>query len=377
MTTFNRTVVLPYLNYFSIKRAISCFLLLVMSFTFTGQSQALDLLKPFTRLFGKEKGIIIWQAPGQFVKIVDQDWDYKHHRAAENSHPANFKPEDLAIVLASIQAPDPEGTALVPLFTQNEIQVLADKLSVALDRSQQDQDVVFGVVDYHDNLASNSRRSTGCRVFYQGGELNMIFGDVLVPVSSVSDNTSEYSKPHRAGRRMESNGREIRVARSPGIFYWQGRGIERQDWVLVDVRSVIAAYRGPRPRLVAQTVEERVPQQRPVYNTVQNEQPATGYELSAENRRLREQLARERKRMSEGNLEKSSLDTGEVRTTPARPTVNSSAVEYRAVENNNINRKEPDTDIVRRLTTLKSLYDKRLITSDEYDAKRKEILDKF
>lgn len=351
----------------------------MISFTFAGQSQALDLLKPFSRLFGGDKGIVIWQAQGQFVKIVDQDWDYRHRRALENSHPANVKPEDLAIVLASIQAPDPEGTAIVPLFTRNEIQVLADKLSVALERSQPDQDVVFGVVDYHDNVASNSRRSTGCRVFFQGGDLNLIFGDVLVPVSSVSDDTSEYSRPHRAGRRMESNGREIRVASGPGILYWQGRGIERQDWVLVDVRSVIAAYLGPRPQFMIQTAKEGVSQQQPVYNTVQNEQPVAGYELSAENRRLREQLARERKRMAEGRQETSNLDYGEVRTAPARPpAANTNPVEYRQASNNpDIKQKETDDEIVRRLTTIKSLYDKKLITSDEYDAKRKEILDKY
>ena len=378
MTTINRTSVLQYFN-FPVKRIVTALFLLAF-LGFMGQAQALDLLKPFSKLFGGDKGIVIWEAPGQFVKIVDQDWDYRHRRAPENSHPANLKPEDLAIVLASIQAPDPEGTAIVPVFTRNEILVLAEKLSMALDRSQPNQDVVFGVEDYHDNVVSNNRRSTGCRVFYEGGDLNMIFGDVLQPVSSSSDNTSEYSKPHRAGRRMESNGRDIRVASGPGINYWQGRGIQRQDWIRVDVRSTIAAYLGPRPQLVAQSAPESMQQQQPVYNSMPRQQPAPGYELSAENRRLREELARERKRMSEGGQETPDRDQdyGAARAAPVSSVASSSPpVEYRAPEKTNSNTNQTDTDIVRRLTTLKSLYDKQLITSDEYDAKRKEILDKY
>ena len=78
------------------------------------QVHALDLLKPFSRLFGGDNGVLIWKGPGQFVKIVDQDWDHEHTRPPANSHPAQIRPEDLAVILASIHAPDPEGTASIP-----------------------------------------------------------------------------------------------------------------------------------------------------------------------------------------------------------------------------------------------------------------------
>jgi hypothetical protein len=379
MTTINRPSALPHPGFFRGTRLVSV-CLLGLYLLVAAPVQALDLLKPFSKLFAGDAGVVIWKGPGQYVTIVDQDWDYKHTRAPKNSHPVQLRPEELAIVLASIQAPDPEGSAIVPLFTRDEIRILAEKLPVALDRSQPDQDVVFGVVDNHGNVASGSRRSTGCRLFYQGGDLNMIFGDVLQPTDSIDDDTSHYAKPHRAGRRMESNGREIRVATGPGITHWQGRGMVRRDWITIDMHSAIAAYRGPQPglqpQLVTKTAEVSVQQQQPVAN----------YELSAENRKLREELARARKRMSQDQEVPESGSYGAAQNAPATPApvMSSTAVEPRDSGSIRETRGYNDTagnrdsdDIVQRLTTLKALYDKQLITGAEYDAKRKEILQKY
>jgi len=444
------------------------------------QVHALDLLKPFSRLFGGDDGVLIWKGPGQFVKIVDQDWDHGHTRPPANSHPTQIKPEDLAVILASIDAPDPQGTAIVPVFTRREIQTLAEKLSVALDRSQPDQDVVFGAADNHENMASSSLRSSGCRVFLQGGRLNMIFGDVLQSEGSFSSNTSQFSKPNRAGRRIDSNGRDIRVATGPGIVYWQGRGIVREDWILIDMPTVIAAYLGMRPRNKTNTAFVTPQQQPPVAGDslsgenrrlreelararqnmsgeqqndisssseeapvtsgtvdamLQQQAPVADGSLSAENRRLREELARARQRMSEeqqNNISSSSgvapvtagsadaklqqqtpvadgslsaenrklreelararqRMSGEQRNNAADSygetrvaTAAAAAPVMAGNSGNTVTSRESGAeaigasgDIVQRLTTLKTLYDKKLITSAEYDAKRKEILEKF
>jgi hypothetical protein len=450
--------------------------LLCLSLMIAVQVQALDLLKPFSRLFGGDKGIVIWKGPGQYVKIVDQDWDYDHRRPPKNAHPAHIKPEELAIVLASIRAPDPEGSELVPVFTMEAIRTLSEQLSIALDRSQPDQDVVFGVADNYKNLSSSGLRSTGCRVFLQGGALNMIFGDILEPEASFSDNTSQYSKPHRAGRRIESNGRDIRVAGGPGIFFWHGRGIERRDWILIDIPRVIAAYRGPTPQLMARTTGVTMQQGLPVANqdvaaenrrlreelararkrmsqeqqnnastndgeapgqmasaadvgmqqdqpvdsqdiaaqnrrlreelararqrmsqqqnnvstnvgtasgqvasaagaTMRQSQPVASQGVAAENRKLREELARARKRMSTAQQNKTSTASNGEAPLAAAPRAFSSSYSGTATA------REPGSaasgGIVQRLTTLKLLYEKKLITKAEYDAKRKEIIEKF
>ena len=438
------------------KGIVTGFLLCI--FLMTGaQVQALDLLKPFARLFGGDKGVVVWKGPGQFVKIVDQDWDYDHRHAPENNHPAKFSPAELAVVLASVHAQDPEGGAVVPVFTQEEIRMLAEKVSEALGRSQPDQDVVFGVVGNHPRLASAGLRSTGCRVFVTDGALNMIFGDVLVPTDTFSGNTSEYSKPHRAGRRMESNGRDIRIARGSGINYWQGRGMTRQDWIQIDPGTLIASYGARQPGVTTgsaafptsgqpagqglseenRRLREQLARARQRMAQAQQDNTGAAYGeaagaaamtmpdqgpgqgLSEENRRLREQLARARKNAAQARQDNTSGDNNESPTSAVANIPDQDAGQGPSQENRRLREQlararkrmaqqqqetQPltgaaaahggsstarpgvanagagataDEGIVQRLTTLKALYDKKLITKAEYDAKRKEILEKF
>jgi len=140
---------------------------------------------------------------------------------------------------------------------------------------------------------------------------------------------------------------------------------------MIDMHSTIAAYRGPRPQLPISTAPVSTAQ-------VSTQQPAYVPErgLSAENRRLREELARARKNMSQGDSQAQSVNYREVENNSPQPVFTQPApvapVEYKAEENNT-----ESTDIVQRLSTLKTLCDKQLITNQECDAKRREILEQF
>lgn len=337
---------------------------------------ALDLLAPFKgikNLFGgDEDNIVVWQAQGQYVKIVEQDWDRDHTRAPRNSHPANIDPSQISIVLASIRAWPPEGSPesdpSVGLFTQDEIRSLSSRLSEALSKAGPKQDVVFAVTDVHQGFSGNGRRATGARMFMYDGKLNIIFGDVLRPADSGSDDISHYEKPRRAGKRMESLGRDNIVYAGAGMSYYRVFERPRLDWIMMDVPAVVAAYRGPE--LIAPAAASAAPVT--AATTVKAVIPKNN-SLSQENRRLREELAHLRKQAAEeGSTEISTYEQsrpapvnkpvpGKVEVAPQEHVVTDDKLE----------------SIEQRLQLLKELHDKGLITDQEYNNKRSEIVDQI
>ena len=76
-----------------------------------------------------------------------------------------------------------------------------------------------------------------------------------------------------------------------------------------------------------------------------------------------EEMARMKKALQE--KEGQSANTNTAAPTAATPQVPRGSSAGKAAAENSLER---------RLTVLKSLYDKKLITSEEYEAKRKEIL---
>ena len=311
--------------------------------------------------FTADKGVDIWRAPGQYVKIVDQDWDRDKRRAPPNQHPVNLNPHDIAVVLASLRAVDPEGSAgsSVPIFTTNEISVLSGKLAEALSRAKPEEDVVFAVVDTHKELGSNNRRSTAGRMFMLEGRLNIIFGDLLTPVTDIDDtgsgDISYYARPHSAGRRMERLDRSISVNSGPGIAYHMILDHPRPDWVGVDVPAAMAAYKGPPVPVAAAPIAARP--------AAAGAAPDDREQLLRERRQMLEEMARMKKALQE--KEQQGANT----TAPA-----AGMQQIPKGSSGTTGGGTNDNTLEHRLTILKSLYEKKLITSEEYEAKRKEIL---
>ena len=153
----------------------------------------------------------------------------------------------------------------------------------------------------------------------------------------------------------------------------------RLDWIQVDVPEVVAAYQGPQLVNPAPVVNEE------------------GYPaddaLSKENRKLREQLARMRKETGEeqvpGSQQPAVSQPQQVtmppqRTQPqynARPpapvNADMSGNRYTAPSQENIQTPAELNSIQKRLQLLKELHDKGLITDQEYNEKRKEIVEQI
>ena len=201
-----------------------------------------DIFSPFKKLFSDNDELVIWEAPGQYVKVVDQDWMKDHKHPPKNKHPVKLNPRQLAVALASLYvflSQDSSGKK-VQVFTMDQVALLSGKLVEALDKAHPDQDVVFAI--------SDNQYSTAGRLFFTGGNLNIILGDVLQAVDGKPDSSdvSYYDFPHRAGKRWKPVEYSTQIVTAQGIRYAQIKTQRREDWVVIDIPAVMAAYQGPQ-----------------------------------------------------------------------------------------------------------------------------------
>ena len=328
-----------------------------------GPALALDLLDSVKGLIPREEGGVLWSDHQQFVKLISQDGMQNNQPTPENSHPTRINTDDLARVMASLHTSAPKKTPaygnIVRVFSDQEITVLAARLADALARANRNQDVVFAVTGVHDDLGTAYPRSTAGRLFMLDGKLNLIFGDQLAVASDEEKfSTSHYSRPHRAGRRSMSIARHTRIAPGPGITFAPGKAFSREDWIQVDIPVVVAAYKGPR--IPTDPTAAAVPAP-----------AAGGGGLSPERQetmRLREELARMRKELEASrNVQPTVPASTSVPATPPAPAAATAVT----------TQEQSFATIEQRLSALKSLYDRQLITKEEYDSKRKEIITEF
>jgi hypothetical protein len=189
---------------------------------------------------GDEK---LWQWKDRYVRIEPQDTP----DAPSNDHPARLIPQELLPMLSALQVTRPSKRRFnrkinedrqLPVFTDQELETLAQALSKGLARAGPREDVTFFITGDHDAGVRGMFRNhdvNSARVFFRGGELNIIFGEIH----------GTYS-----GRAVEDTGsREGPAARpwalvpASGIRYHRQGDSARKDWVVIDPRTVLDQYR--------------------------------------------------------------------------------------------------------------------------------------
>jgi len=351
--------------------------------------QAVDWLAPL-KGFGKEPEIVVWQGPGMYVKIVEQDRYKKYERPAKNAHPAAISAQDIAVVLASLTTGNSGGTVGkgAPLFTSGEIGQVAPKLAEAFAKAQERQDVIFAVSDAQGNPG---RGITAARVFIEAGRFNLILGDALQPGGQGAPQLIDHEQaPWRPGRRREAMETAQSMGSTPGISFRPGARSPRYDWAIIDVRSLVATYRGPQVPLA----------------TAAASAPAGGAEAGAETnaqllkerQQMRLEMARMRKQMESQQGESSTASpppaapeskpvaapqsattvgtpgaTAPVEPRPTPPVTAPAEVRTAVPAPASAGAQSME----QRLSTLQTLHAKKLITDEEYAVKRKKILDEL
>jgi hypothetical protein len=279
--------------------------------------------------FGKDRGVI-WQASSnEFIKYSDRD----KSADGNNNHPVNLDGDEISKILDSIKtvkqddkSDDKEKHTPPTLFTAQQITLLGKYLAEGLAGARPDQDVIFALEKSIDRFIGlkPDRMFVAGRVFYKDNRLNLIIGDYDRPRNDAYE--AAYDPTHTGivryhfnyGDRGKSSGFDKAVITVNGIEYKQLKSGRRNDWLVIDLNAASNSY-----DVVTQMHKD-------------------------------EELAEKRKELIEilDSDESAALDR-------SRPT----EVGRRPLEE--------------RLTELKQLREKDLITEEEYAQKRKQLLNEL
>lgn len=172
----------------------------------------------------------------QFVRIVEQDRP-KGGMIQRNDHPIMLEPGLIRSALGELEVkPTPNGKP-IPIFTGPELDVLGKRLSEGLALAGPDQDVIFVVYGLRSALFGIAKRpmiTTG-RVFYKDGKLNIIFGRVVGEIKEHIDPRLEQTAP---GSRSRQVSHEWTLPDVPGMQLYSAEDMMRSDWVMLDLASI-------------------------------------------------------------------------------------------------------------------------------------------
>lgn len=284
----------------------------------------------------------IWEEGSEFVTVVPQD----DAASPANEQPLEISSENIATLLQALRVEPSkpvEGEEPFPVFTQRERDVLGQAIAQALSIAGPDQDVTFMTMDSRSMGSGGFARKVLVnkgRVFYQGGELNVIFGELRAPYRQRNVYGQMYPWPYRDGSRTNASKiRRWRIVQDAGVGHHMEGEEQRNDWIVIDPTVVLALGAEPEK-----------PEPLPAAIAAARGAPTTVPGQPAEERlAVLDDLYDKGLIAEEAYLAKMSsiLD--------ADPTISAGSVEE-------------------RLTALRELRDKELITEEVYDARTDELL---
>ena len=299
---------------------------------------ALDLLPDF---FSKpEISKNIWKEQEQYVALSTQG--KRGEAFPPNAHPATLEVEDIRDALQSLEVWSEGGffrnEESHPVFASGQAEVLGRYVAEALLKAKSTEDIIFTVRGYG-KLALDTlkeREWSSGRIFYADGKLNIIIGTYRLKkdrgiknaeaAHGVIDNYADlYFDP---GNRLKNTGKmEGRIVTTEGVSIPTAAEGGRSDWVAINVPIAAQAYR-----------EALIPEEQKKTTEKVKQESA---KLTLERRQMREEMARLRQQIKE-------LGSGEA------------GAQTKSLEE--------------RLATLQALRAKNLITDEEYQRRRDEIL---
>lgn len=278
---------------------------------------------------------VIWSSGGsQYLKYAEQD----KSNQGSNDHPVELEAKDITNALESVEYTIKtllRSESLENLFSRHQANLLGKELAKGLKNARPNQDIIFAMGGSQSKLLLLTRKTfTAGRIFYKEGELNIIFGeynkernDAFEKEVNKSGKDAVAFSYHHGFRTKRSNIFKGKLEEGPGVENKKLGKSVRTDWFVIDVEVASKAY-------IAK-VNER---QNPSANRDASFEIEAA-KLAKERRQMRAEMARMRKDMQEAN-------TG---------TASKKSLEE-------------------RINTLDELRKGELITQEEYDIKRKEIL---
>ena len=277
---------------------------------------------------------IIWERGDQIVQLAKQD----DASAASNDHPFSTTPSEIAAKLHALRLrynDDEPDDPPVTVFSEEEIDNLSKAVATGLRRAAPSQDIIFHIIGSRrisrGMFARRNRVSAG-RIFYQDGNLNIIFGQVQTPKRSkrIYGQVEEDYYPRNYGSRTKAAKHDVVLLTDSGIrLHQSGTGV-RNDWLVIGPNAAVASGRS---------------------STAADSVAAAPQPESA-----------------------TPVKTGEAPAIPVSPAADTAAIEVSQHERAAAPTVSSTSDVEERLADLKRLRELDLISEDAYQAKMKEIL---
>ena len=283
---------------------------------------------------------VIWEAGANlYFKYTDQD----KSSFGKNDHPVELKAKEISAALEVLKIKEKNSGVpeeeFKPVFTTQQTDMLGEYLAKGLMNAKPDQDIIFAMQRSVKRLFPLKAKEyfVAGRAFYKENKLNIIIGDYdrlrddgyEAAVDPTHVGIVRYNFDH--GRRSKgSKGFKKSILEVGGVENKQLNKTTRADWLVIDVNVALES----QVRKMSMRKEE---------------------EMARKRKELREILG------SEEAAHEKDINQGE-ETKGKDETVRSI---------------KATSSLEERLTTLKRLKDKGLITDEEYAQKRKQILDEL
>lgn len=280
--------------------------------------------------------VVLWQSGDYFIRIEPQDRTAGTPRP--NQHPATINRDRIRHALKLVRFRQSSNDDWTNLFTKENLTFLGAYIEQGLAKASPTQDVTFAMESWHRFLFGirSDIVITG-RVFYANGQLNLIFGRIG-PTNKKSDSKAELSArnkdirlfPYVPGLRGVEVASGISFSAPPGSGVFRPAGTKRSDWLIFSNKalSLGSPSRSTSPR-----------------STSRGDARSTSHGDS--------------RAEAESGVPSSQLE--DLR---------------REVERlkNRIGNDESNDDQQRRLRVIKNLREKGLISQEEFERKRQEII---
>jgi hypothetical protein len=285
----------------------------------------------------KQDGKTFWTHRYQHVRLVPQDHCPGQETAA-NSHPQDLDGGRLRAALESLYVNLPEQQKTAPVFTRRELDRVTGPLLQAFKKAAPDEDVALVVEGMHPGEYGLQRCIVTARLFVNNGDqLNVIFNKLHVPVNDYDtpmgmEPTDYRLDPFVPGSRCEKAGKKFPAIIANNVARFHGQdGVLRKNWMTVSLAAQPQPVPTPAPVVAPPAYQASPPP------TIQAP-PQTVPPAYQAPRQTAPPAAQDANRMAPA---------------PAQ---------------------QPAKTILERLQILKDLRVKGLITEQEYQEKKKEIL---
>ncbi len=318
------------------RRSVNClFILLFFQVFAISSALAIDFL---------EDESIIWRS-GYDLFIYEE---IESKKFGLNEHPVDLNQKELENALQSIRIQNEgffsDNEESEPLFTIQTARRVAEFLVKGLRGAKENQDIFFTVRSQKSRLLILKRKFlTSGRAFFKNGKLNLIVGSYE---QAVNDALERELNPGGSGSSI-TTGTLKKALRTDKFFAFDEQSIKvngienfvvgkktRNDWFVIDVPVASEAWLAELKRLKGPTVD----------SVADEKLKMEAAKMAKQRREMRAEMARMRKEIQNISNEDS-------------PAGGASA-----------------KSIEERIATLDQLLDKQLISKEEYDAKRQDIL---